>query len=289
MKQLHFTNIFAAIAASFGLLLFDASCNSGRTYQGTLIPAQDDDNLKWGFADTTGKIRIRPQWDYVDAFSEGLAVVSSNSKYGYIDREGKEVIPLAFDSARFFSDSLAAVASEGKWGFVNMQGDTVIPLQFSKAEPFSHGLANVETDAKYGRINIYGAPVERFIFKEPQTFSGSIPWAKSKGAVMRFTMSADATRITEMNLDADEVVFSKCYNGITSTTYRDMKVSFGKPPEIVDNKIVMDNFCDLTVSDACLYGTVQFNTDDCESISAYAVFKNITTPQEIPEAILKGN
>jgi hypothetical protein len=51
-------------------------------------------SFKYGFIDKTGKEVIKPQYQEVHPFSEGLALVEKNDKYGYIDRTGKEVIPI---------------------------------------------------------------------------------------------------------------------------------------------------------------------------------------------------
>ncbi|MBV9957180.1 MAG: WG repeat-containing protein, partial [Acidobacteria bacterium] len=45
-----------------------------------------------GFIDKTGKLVIAPQFDSVESFGEGLAVVMIDRKYGFIDKTGKVVI-----------------------------------------------------------------------------------------------------------------------------------------------------------------------------------------------------
>lgn len=61
------------------------------------------------------------------------------------------------------------------------------------------------------------------------------------------------------------------------------------PIDIIDGKITLNKrpiICDLTVTNACVYGTVKVEMYDCGTQSIYAVFKNTTTPQNIPENIL---
>lgn len=60
--------------------------------------------------------------------------------------------------------------------------------------------------------------------------------------------------------------------------------------DIAYGKIILDErpfICDLTVTNACIFGQVKFELDMGSTKSVYAVFKNITTPQNIPEEILK--
>jgi hypothetical protein len=49
-------------------------------------------NGKFGFIDRSGKVVIEPQFDWVEDFSEGLALVSSNGTKGFIDKAGKWVL-----------------------------------------------------------------------------------------------------------------------------------------------------------------------------------------------------
>lgn len=48
-------------------------------------------NGKWGYIDKTRKIVIKPQFDDVESFSEGLARVEIGYKKGYIDKTRKYV------------------------------------------------------------------------------------------------------------------------------------------------------------------------------------------------------
>ncbi|EAI9641912.1 WG repeat-containing protein, partial [Campylobacter coli] len=55
----------------------------------------------WGFIDRSGKFVIKPKFDSVGKFSEGLAGVKLNGKYGFIDKSGKFVIEPKFDDIRY--------------------------------------------------------------------------------------------------------------------------------------------------------------------------------------------
>ncbi len=58
---------------------------------------------------TTGQTVIRPKYDAVESFSDGLACVRKGLKKGYIDKEGHVAILLQFENARSFSEGLAGV------------------------------------------------------------------------------------------------------------------------------------------------------------------------------------
>lgn len=51
---------------------------------------------KFGYADSSGKMLIRPQFDDAQLFRNGFAVVGKNSKYGVINTSGKFVIPMKY-------------------------------------------------------------------------------------------------------------------------------------------------------------------------------------------------
>ena len=61
------------------------------------------------------------------------------------------------------------------------------------------------------------------------------------------------------------------------------------PIDIIEGKITLNDrplICDLTVTNACVYGTIKVEMNECGTQSTYAVFKNTTVPQDIPEDIL---
>src|SRR6476620_279377 len=109
---------------------------------------------KTGFIDARGKVRIPPQFDFANVFSEGLALFGHwepdrktdpvsrmwKAKHGFINPAGEVVIPPTFDQAGDFHDGLAPVRVGKKWGYVNAKGATVIEPAFGQAEPFSEGL-----------------------------------------------------------------------------------------------------------------------------------------------------
>ena len=64
-----------------------------------------------------GKAKLS-RFDYLESFSQGLAVASVNDLYGYVDIDGQWVIAPRFESAQPFSEGLAAVCQGGLWGYI---------------------------------------------------------------------------------------------------------------------------------------------------------------------------
>jgi hypothetical protein len=84
-------------------------------------------NDKYGFIDTAGQEKIKPQYDWVDDFSEGLCVVRNDKgKHGFIDTAGKLVVDYQFDYAYKFENEQAKVEVKSLWGAIDKAGKFVV-------------------------------------------------------------------------------------------------------------------------------------------------------------------
>jgi hypothetical protein len=118
------------------------------------------DRYKYGAIDKTGKYIIPPQFDNIQYFSEGLALVEVQGKTGYVDRTGKMVISLFEAYAKSFSEGLAVAIKRGyKYGYIDKTGKYAIPPQFDEAGSFHEGIAAVKTERGYGYLNKQGSYV----------------------------------------------------------------------------------------------------------------------------------
>jgi len=140
-------------------------------------------DFKWGFIDKTGRIAIKPQFDKVDDFSEGLAVfgIENNQKiqYGYINSKGNVVINLQFDEAYKFVDGLALVKQNDKYRFIDKSGKFVINAQFEYACSFNDGLSLIKSGDKYGFIDKSGKSVINPQFEKASSFNDGLALAIS--------------------------------------------------------------------------------------------------------------
>ena len=79
-------------------------------------------NGKWGFADTTGSLRIDCEYQDAKSFLNGAAPVKKNSLWGYIDLENFLMINCAFDDARqMTSNGVAPVSRDGTWTLIELK------------------------------------------------------------------------------------------------------------------------------------------------------------------------
>lgn len=108
---------------------------------------------KWGILDLSGQEILKPTYDDIEAFSEGLAPVKLNGKYGFIDTKGKLVIKPQYEAVGPFREGLAFAKKNGKFGFIDKNGAVIVSPQFEGVRSgFSDGMAAVKVDGKWGFI-----------------------------------------------------------------------------------------------------------------------------------------
>lgn len=99
---------------------------------------------KYGFITENREIIAPCIYDYVEEFSEDLAVVKRDSLFGYINLKGAEVIQLKYEYAKSFKEGLAGVKQiDEPFGFINTNGIYVIEPTFNSVDEFVNGLCFV--------------------------------------------------------------------------------------------------------------------------------------------------
>jgi WG repeat protein len=123
---------------------------------------------QWGYADSSGKLIVTPQFDWADPFEGGKALIclgksgcdpyafysdtDNDAHWGFIDSSGKIVVSPQYSFATRFSEGLAAVRTTDRttrpkqkhtYGYIDGDGKVVIPLQFGAAHIFKESLAAV--------------------------------------------------------------------------------------------------------------------------------------------------
>lgn len=137
---------------------------------------------KWGFIDTSGHYIIKPQYDEVGYFREGLAPftvwnnsAASRHKHGYLDKSGNIAIKPQFDITQPFSEGLAAVGmklgDDYQFGFIDKSGTMIIRPQFEWTKSFSEGLVAIKILGKWGFIDKNGGLIIKAKFDKAEDFS----------------------------------------------------------------------------------------------------------------------
>lgn len=136
--------------------------------------ARQDSKTDWkyGFTDVFGKFVIKPQYDEVGIFEDGLCPVKIKNGWGVIDKSGDLIISSRFEElSSHFSENHIAFRAGKKWGLLDVKGNVVLKPQFSKIMPFCNGLAIVQDGMKYGYINLEGKVVIRPQFDAAHQFN----------------------------------------------------------------------------------------------------------------------
>ncbi len=149
---------------------------------------------KWGYIDQTGKVVIEPQFEIVDDFREGFAIVENIKtifKFGFIDESGNFFDFRQYDNLGRYSEGLAAVGKgifglhrggDHKWGFIDRSGKLVIEITYRDYKDFSEGLAAVMNDEqKWGYIDKTGTLAIPFQFDDAFEFSEGLACVLSNG------------------------------------------------------------------------------------------------------------
>jgi hypothetical protein len=137
---------------------------------------------KYGFINEKGDVKVTPQFNNVEDFSDGLALISNGRQNGFIDKEGKFIINPQFDFATSFEENYAVIKQGELYGYINKEGKIVINPQYKYADKFYDGIATVKgTDGKYGFINNEGKYIINPQFEYSSRFYDGIAFLTMAG------------------------------------------------------------------------------------------------------------
>ncbi len=114
---------------------------------------------KWGFVSEDGKYYIEPQFDFVEEFSEGLAVVNLDGKIGYLTKTNDMKIEPQFDDGFSFENGFAVVEMKGLFGLINRSGEYIVNPVYDDLGNVNNELLYFEKNGKKGFFNTKGVEV----------------------------------------------------------------------------------------------------------------------------------
>jgi len=119
-----------------------------------------------GYISTSGKLIVKPQYDYAEVYSDNRAVVGKNSLYGVIDEQGNIVVPISYKYIGTYGAGLCPYKEDDLFGYLDLRGKVAIKPQFVRASDFLGGFAKtLKPNRKTGGyINCSG--VELFNFRK---------------------------------------------------------------------------------------------------------------------------
>jgi hypothetical protein len=141
-------------------------------------PKASDEDL-YGLYDLNGKQVLPQDFEYIDGFYCGRAIVKRNGKYGVIDETGKELFYTDYGSINRYTNDYALVETNYKnggikAGIINKDGKVVVPAIYQDVSNFREGLAAIEQNQKYGFVDTTGKIVVQFKYDQVQPFESGI-------------------------------------------------------------------------------------------------------------------
>jgi hypothetical protein len=118
-------------------------------------------NGEYGLINQYGQFIVHPQYQFINPFSEGRAVVMDEKGFKVINERGKVLTSKSYSFIANFQNGRAMFSDtqDGQYlyGYLNKQGKEVIPLQYESATDFGSGKAVVkQPNGNYQLINDNG-------------------------------------------------------------------------------------------------------------------------------------
>ena len=106
---------------------------------------------KYGFIDDSGKELLKPEYEEIGNFTDGLAYIKKGDKYGYINERIDIVIPCKYNAIGSFNDAGYVWVCEGakfnkgsessftggKYGILDREGKIVVPVKYKSLGVFA--------------------------------------------------------------------------------------------------------------------------------------------------------
>jgi len=126
---------------------------------------------RWGLADRTGQVLVKPTWSFVGRSKydgayvhlvSGLAKVkggvAGKTKWGVVDEAGKRVVPLDWDAVEPSAAGIW-VKKDTLWGLLSRTGKTLVPPTYTSVSTsvrvFAHSPKIVTVTVRKGKRRCY--------------------------------------------------------------------------------------------------------------------------------------
>ncbi len=110
----------------------DLKYNAEKWSGGFLAVSSDESGrTRWGFINAYGQQVVECKYQYVNAFSGGVAVVRDfANQYGLVNAAGQEIVPCKYNSIDKFINGVAVVSIDNRYGLINTAGQEILPCVY---------------------------------------------------------------------------------------------------------------------------------------------------------------
>jgi hypothetical protein len=154
----------------------------------------------WGFINDKGEVAIDLKFEWVENFSDGIAMIGAGDEVSFIDKEGKEISKERFTDGFAFNKGFAIVEKNDFFGIINRIGEFIVEPIYDDIGENSEGLFYAQKDGLFGYLNEVGEIAIPFVYVDALDFhQGVAVVTDSSGS--RGLISKEGSRITSFDYD----------------------------------------------------------------------------------------
>lgn len=153
------------------LLIFPILSPAQSPAEGTYIPYREKD--RWGFADTMGRVVLKPQFDTVYDYQIGFFRVQKNGKLGLWSQKGEKVFDCQFKDLGIRDSFIITERSEG-YELYAKTGKPLVEGKFRAISYLEVGLFELidhENQGGVAKVNFKKGGFEKWVSKPSSDFS----------------------------------------------------------------------------------------------------------------------
>ena len=144
--------------------------NINPSYTEDLLAVAESESGKWGFVDRNLNYVIKPQFENVWGFIDGIALVTQNGLRGIIDKTGKYIVEPQFDDPKLpiyydYYQGTFVVLKAGKTRIVDVKNANILETEYDGFYGMTGNKAVVEKDSSI-YLNSW-EDKEIFLMKKP--------------------------------------------------------------------------------------------------------------------------
>lgn len=128
------------------------------------------DGYYWGFINDIGQVAIDLKYEWVENFSDGIAMVGVGNEVTYIDKEGEELSEHRYADGFSFNRGFAVVEKDDYTGVINRLGEYIIEPIYEDVGENSEGLFYAKRAGYFGYINELGEIAIPFVYTDALDF-----------------------------------------------------------------------------------------------------------------------
>ena len=177
-------------------------------------------------------------YELLNVFSNGFAIVKKDGKYGYIDVNGNVVLNFEYDHAEDFIGKVCRVKKDGKYYTLYDNGNEIKQLDYEiidleypthRDTVFKDGMAVVRKDGKYGYIDENMKIVIDFQYDEAYEFSEGLARVKKDNK----EYFIDKTEKIVIDMNGTKPLAKTFSDGLLPTYYKEKHFFINKSGKIV--------------------------------------------------------